>query len=250
MVRRFFWALTARFTRATSVSPSRQWPVSAAEQLVDAAGVDPAHLDGAGEAPGPARRLLLQVVAHSGLLGDDLAAPGHLDPLAHARVALHLRHRNLSFYYGSARQGATDGSAIGHRYEPGCGTHRRPVADRPVSGAAIAAPQAVRGLYLLLGRGGLGAWRLVRSGFAFLGGHPAAGGRGGLGGPVGRDHHDHVTAVLLRCGFHEPQLSDLFRELAQEPETQLRPALFATAEHDRHLDLVARPEEPDHVTLL
>src|SRR4051812_37152695 len=65
-----------------------------------------------------------------------------------------------------------------------------------------------------------------------------------------RQHHDHVSAVLLRTGLDKSQLRDLFAEPAQEPETQLGAALLATAEHDRHLDLVARLEEPHHVTLL
>src|SRR4051794_30114034 len=71
-----------------------------------------------------------------------------------------------------------------------------------------------------------------------------------LRGPVGSQHHDHVAAVLLRTGLDETEIRDLFAEPAQEPETQLGATLLATAEHDRHLDLVARLEEPDHVTLL
>jgi hypothetical protein len=67
---------------------------------------------------------------------------------------------------------------------------------------------------------------------------------------VRREHHDHVSAVLLRSGLDVPQLRDLRLEPTQEPVTQLRPTLLATAEHDRHLDLVAGLEEPHHVTLL
>src|SRR5205807_4770446 len=36
----------------------------------------------------------------------------------------------------------------------------------------------------------------------------------------------------------------------QQPEPQLRPGLLAAPEHDRHLDLVPRLEEPLHVALL
>src|SRR4051794_16431701 len=71
-----------------------------------------------------------------------------------------------------------------------------------------------------------------------------------LRGPVGSQHHDHVAAVLLRTGLDETEIRDLFAEPAQEPETQLGATLLATPEHDRHLDLVARLEEPHHVTLL
>src|SRR3954453_900927 len=71
-----------------------------------------------------------------------------------------------------------------------------------------------------------------------------------LRGPVGSQHHDHVAAVLLRTGLDETEIRDLFAEPAQEPETQLGATLLATPEHDRHLDLVTRLEEPHHVTLL
>ena len=44
---------------------------------------------------------------------------------------------------------------------------------------------------------------------------------------------------------------DLVGHLLQQPETQLRePLLTTAAEHDRHLDLVAVPEEADDVALL
>jgi len=58
------------------------------------------------------------------------------------------------------------------------------------------------------------------------------------------DHHDHVPAVLLRLGLDETQFLDVAGEPLQELVAKLRPGLLASAEHDRHLDLVALPEEP------
>src|SRR5690349_7095477 len=113
MVRRFFWALTARFTRATvrtphsptgpcpgrscSCRPARgragrdrhrlERRASAAEQLLDPLFVGLVDLDGAGQPAGTRGRLDLQLVALAGLLGDNLAAAGDPDPLAHPGVA-------------------------------------------------------------------------------------------------------------------------------------------------------------------
>ena len=90
-------------------------------------------------------------------------------------------------------------------------------------------------------RGRLG-WRAAR-GTALLG--------LGLGLLLGRaDHHDHVAAVLLRARLDEAELVDVLGQALQQPEAQLGPRLLATAEHDRHLDLVARLEEPLDVALL
>src|SRR5690606_25821446 len=68
-----------------------------------------------------------------------------------------------------------------------------------------------------------------------------------LGGP--EDHH-HVATVLLRGALDEAQLGDVLRQPLQQTEAQLGPRLLATAEHDRHLDLVATLEEANDVTLL
>src|SRR6185437_6108473 len=67
---------------------------------------------------------------------------------------------------------------------------------------------------------------------------------------VRADHHDHVPAVLLRLGLDETELGYVVRELLQQPEAELGTGLLATAEHDRHLDLVPRLEEPLDVALL
>src|SRR5829696_9090391 len=65
----------------------------------------------------------------------------------------------------------------------------------------------------------------------------------------GHDHH-HVAAVLLGRGLHEAELLDVVGQSLQQPEAELRPGLLAPAEHDGDLDLVARTQEPLHVTLL
>src|SRR5439155_17368953 len=101
---------------------------------------------------------------------------------------------------------------------------------------------------LLRGRLGTGGLALVRQVLALLGRHAAAG--RGLGLGARSEDHDHVTAVLLRCRLDDAELSDLLLEPTQEPVPQLRAALLASAEHDRHLDLVALLQEPHHVTLL
>ena len=73
----------------------------------------------------------------------------------------------------------------------------------------------------------------------------------GLGLLLGRaDDHDHVAPVLLGRGLDETELRNVLGELLQQPETQLRARLFATSEHDRHLDLVAALEEALDVALL
>jgi hypothetical protein len=61
---------------------------------------------------------------------------------------------------------------------------------------------------------------------------------------VGPDNHDHVTAVELRLGLNEAKLFDVDRQLLQQPGAEFRPRLLAPPEHDRHLDLVALPQEP------
>src|SRR5512142_852488 len=68
--------------------------------------------------------------------------------------------------------------------------------------------------------------------------------------PVRSDHHDHVPPVLLGLRLHEAELFNVARETLQQPEAQLGPGLLTPPEHDRHLDLVARLEEPLDVALL
>src|SRR6187200_1897285 len=109
MTRRFFWAFTARLTRAMSVTPSNlgAWsrtsrpPVGGArsetEKLLGARGVGLGDLDGAGHAARDLGGLLLQVVALAGLLAKDLARTGHAEALAGTGVRLVLRH--LLFLY-------------------------------------------------------------------------------------------------------------------------------------------------------
>ena len=73
----------------------------------------------------------------------------------------------------------------------------------------------------------------------------------GLGLLLGRaDHHDHVAAVLLGRALDEAELADVLGEALQQAKTELGTRLLATAEHDRHLDLVTSLEEPLDVALL
>src|SRR5215469_4880482 len=68
--------------------------------------------------------------------------------------------------------------------------------------------------------------------------------------PVRADHHDHVPPVLLRLRLDEAKLGDVVGQLLQQAESEFRPGLLAPPEHDRHLDLVPRLQEPLDVALL
>src|SRR5690348_14129447 len=68
--------------------------------------------------------------------------------------------------------------------------------------------------------------------------------------PVRTDHHDHVPPVLLGLRLDEAELFNVAGETLQQTEPQLGPRLLTSPEHDRHLDLVARLEEPLDVALL
>jgi hypothetical protein len=65
-----------------------------------------------------------------------------------------------------------------------------------------------------------------------------------------RDDHDHVAAVLLGRGLHDAELGDVLRQSLEQAVAQFGTGLLPTAEHDRHLDLVATLEEPLDVALL
>ncbi len=67
---------------------------------------------------------------------------------------------------------------------------------------------------------------------------------------VRADHHDHVPAVLLGLRLNEAKFLDVAGEPLQQLVAEFGPRLLATAEHDRHLDLVACLEEPLDVALL
>src|SRR5689334_3644958 len=78
---------------------------------------------------------------------------------------------------------------------------------------------------------------------------PAASGRGRLL-PGGSQHHRHVAAVLLGPLLDDGELLELLREAVEDHLPALRMGHLAPAEHDRHLDLVARLEEALDVALL
>jgi hypothetical protein len=67
---------------------------------------------------------------------------------------------------------------------------------------------------------------------------------------VRADDHGHVPAVLLGRGLDEAKLLDIAGKTLQQPEAQFGPGLLTPPEHDRHLDLVPRLEEPLDVALL
>jgi hypothetical protein len=67
---------------------------------------------------------------------------------------------------------------------------------------------------------------------------------------VRSDDHDHVAAVLARRTLDATQFGDVLREALQQPEAHLGAGLLTSAEHDHHLDLVPRLEEPLDVPLL
>jgi len=67
---------------------------------------------------------------------------------------------------------------------------------------------------------------------------------------VRADHHDHVPAILLGLRLDETKFLHVSSEPLQQLVAEFGPRLLATAEHDRHLDLVACLEEPLDVTLL
>jgi hypothetical protein len=99
MVRRFFWALTARFTRAMGVFLSR-WEVvvpalgcrSAVQHSFDPLGVVRRHRGTPVEASRPLGRLVLEQVPAAGLLTHDLPGAGAPESLRRSAVGFGLRH--------------------------------------------------------------------------------------------------------------------------------------------------------------
>src|SRR5215216_1442859 len=65
-----------------------------------------------------------------------------------------------------------------------------------------------------------------------------------------RKHHRHVAAVLLGPLLDRGQLAEVLREAVEDHLPALGVGHLAAAEHDRHLDLVARLEEALDVALL
>src|SRR5690606_33447262 len=63
-------------------------------------------------------------------------------------------------------------------------------------------------------------------------------------------HHRHGPAVPFGGGLDGAVLGDIVAQALQQPVPQLGAGLLAATEHDRHLDLRSRFEEPGHVPLL
>src|ERR671919_2334653 len=68
--------------------------------------------------------------------------------------------------------------------------------------------------------------------------------------PVRREHHDHVAPVLKGRRLDLAEILHVLGEAHEQVATPLGVRLLAAAEHDRHLDLRTRVQEPLHVTLL
>src|SRR4051812_34149678 len=64
------------------------------------------------------------------------------------------------------------------------------------------------------------------------------------------EHHRHVAAVLLGPLLDDRELVEVLREAVEDHLTALGVGHLTPAEHDRHLDLVARLEEALDVALL
>src|SRR5690606_36956908 len=92
MVRRFFWALTARLTRAISLQSLYSGPGLLAQELLDDLGVLLRQHHVLAEPAGHARRLVLEVVAHARALLHHLAGAGDPEPLLGTGVRLLLGH--------------------------------------------------------------------------------------------------------------------------------------------------------------
>jgi hypothetical protein len=61
---------------------------------------------------------------------------------------------------------------------------------------------------------------------------------------VRSDHHDHVSAILLRLRLDEAEFLDIAGQPLEQLVAELGPRLLPAPEHDRHLDLVPLPKEP------
>src|SRR6201999_1376661 len=99
MVRRFFWALTARFKRAMGCSYlvgkwlfRRLCCRSAVQQLLDPLGVVGRHHGPSVQPSRPLGGLVLHQVAAVGFLAHDLPSPGATESLRRSAVGLGLGH--------------------------------------------------------------------------------------------------------------------------------------------------------------
>src|ERR1700748_1391361 len=106
MVRRFFWALTARFTRAMGCSYlvgkwlfRRLCCRSAVQQLLDPLGVVGRHHCPSVQPSRPLGGLVLHQVAEVGFLAHDLPSSGATESLRRSAVGLGLGHVSSVLLY-------------------------------------------------------------------------------------------------------------------------------------------------------
>src|SRR6478735_1226075 len=225
-------------TRLLSESLMGGGPGSLAEELLGLLGVRLGELDVVRDGTHLLARLVLEQVATAGLLAHDLAGAGEAETLLRTAVRLHLRHGGRSPSCCVRQWAHVVCRAGGSRL-------RRVTARRSLGGGGGLVGLRGLGLRLLAGRCRLagGALVVLLAGATLLG--------LGLRLLLGRaDHHDHVSAVLLRGRLDEAELGDVLGEALQQAATELGPRLLATAEHDRHLDLVTGLEEPLDVATL
>ena len=64
------------------------------------------------------------------------------------------------------------------------------------------------------------------------------------------DHHDHVASVDTRSRFDHSHLGNILGKSLQQPDTHFGPLLFAAAELDHGLDLVASAQEAQRMSTL
>ena len=208
--RRFFLAWTERFTRAMVHSLRSASPSSRLIFFCSPVDRTSAHaLDPAALAPA----LLREHVVAGRLPVQHLALARHAEPLRGGAVGLHLRHRSVPHpSLGSGAFGDVVGSACTAASDRRRGLDGRSRRGRVGLRASRGRPCASR-LRLLLEVALVGA----------------------------------ITMIMLRPScfgmrLHHDQLAQIVHEPVQDLASELRVRHLASAEHDRDLDLVARPE--------
>src|SRR6266702_190366 len=227
---------TARLTRAIGrfsllqLSSWRWWwscspsgcPRLATEQAAHRAPVALGHDAGAAEPPLLAGGLLGEQVVQFRVAAHQLAVLGHGEAAGGTAVALHLGHgRGLPALAVCSRNFSVgDLSAV----------------PRSMWGGARSPPRPPR----------------APAPWEPLSGCPSGCARRGRGGAAlgWREHRDHVAAVLPSRAIDLGDVNDVGGQPFEQAPAELGVRHLPSAEHDRHLDLVALLEEPLDVALL